>query len=84
MCIRDSTRVTVGECGGGEGPSMSEFPTDWEGELAAEVAPIWMSRQYMSGALLDVEELIRILDNVLSCGATASIPHVSVVPRPPA
>jgi NAD(P)-dependent dehydrogenase (short-subunit alcohol dehydrogenase family) len=77
------TRVTVGECGGGEGPSMSEFPTDWEGELAAEVAPIWMARQYMSGALLDVEELIRVLDNVLRCGATASIPHVSVIPRPP-
>ena len=78
------TRVTVGECGGGEGPSMSEFPTDWSGELAAEVAPIWMARQYMSGALLDVEELVRVLDNVLRCGATASIPHVSVIPRPPA
>ncbi len=78
------TRVTVGECGGGEGPSMSEFPSTWDGELAAEVAPTWMARQYMSGALMDVEELIRVLDNVLRCGASASIPHVAVVPRPPA
>ena len=78
------TRVTVGECGGGEGPSMSEFPDRrGTGDLAAEVAPIWMARQYMSGALLDVEELIRVLDNVLRCGATASIPSVMITPRRP-
>jgi NAD(P)-dependent dehydrogenase (short-subunit alcohol dehydrogenase family) len=76
------TRVTVGECGGGEGHSMSEFPTEWDGELAAEVAPLWMSRNYMSGALIDVEELISTIHHVLALGASACIPTVAIVPRP--
>ena len=75
------TRITVGECGGGEGASGSEFPTEWDGDLAIEVAPIWMERNYMSGSLLDVEELISVVDRVLSCGATAVIPSVAVIPR---
>jgi len=78
------TRMTVGECAGGEGPSMSEFSAAWDGELAGEMLPIWMGRQYMSGSLLDVEELVRVLDNVLRCGATASIPSITIVPRTPA
>jgi hypothetical protein len=35
----------------------------------------------VSGALLDVEELARVVDTVLRCGATAVIPSVTVVPR---
>jgi NAD(P)-dependent dehydrogenase (short-subunit alcohol dehydrogenase family) len=76
------TRITVGECGGGDGKSTSEFPTEWDGDLAVEVAPIWLERSYMTGALLDVEELIGVVDRVLSCGATAVIPSVAVIPRP--
>ena len=75
------TRMTVGECTGGEGPSMTEFSAGWDGELAAEMASIWMTRQYMSGSLLDVEELVRVVDSVLRCGATASIPSITLVPR---
>jgi NAD(P)-dependent dehydrogenase (short-subunit alcohol dehydrogenase family) len=78
------TQVTVGECGGGEGDAGVEFNSHWDHELIGEVAPIWINRQYMAGALLEVEELVRVLDNVLRCGASASIPHVAVVPRPPA
>ncbi len=77
------TRITVGECGGGEGASGSEFPTEWDGDLAIEVAPVWMERNYMSGNLLDVEELISVVDRVLSCGASAVIPSVAVIPRVP-
>jgi NAD(P)-dependent dehydrogenase (short-subunit alcohol dehydrogenase family) len=77
------TRVTVGECAGGDGASMSEFPTEWDGELATEVAPIWVNRGYMCGALLDVEELISVVAAVLRCGSSASVPTVAIVPRPP-
>jgi len=77
------TRVTVGECGGGEGDSMSQFPTGWDQDLAAEVAPVWMARQYMSGALMDVEELVKVVDAVLRCGPSAIVPSVAVLPRPP-
>jgi NAD(P)-dependent dehydrogenase (short-subunit alcohol dehydrogenase family) len=78
------TRVTVGDCAGGEGPSATEFNADWDEELAAEVFPVWLARNYLSGALLDVDELVRVIDSVLRCGAGATIPTVAVVPRPPA
>ena len=52
-------------------------------ELAAELFPVWLARNYLSGALLDVDELVRVIDNVLRCGASATIPTVAVVPRPP-
>jgi NAD(P)-dependent dehydrogenase (short-subunit alcohol dehydrogenase family) len=75
------TRVTVGECAGGEGDSMTEFAGGWDGDLALEVGPIWMARQYMDGSLLDVDELVRILDGVLRCGPSACIPSVEVIPQ---
>jgi len=75
------TRVTVGECAGGEGDSMTGFNADWDDSLVGAVAPIWLTREYMTGELLDVSELISVLDTVLRCGASASIPSVSVVPR---
>jgi len=78
------TRVTVGDCAGGEGDKMTQFATGWDIELMMEFHPLWMARHYMSGALLDVEELVRIVDTVLRCGASASIPSVAVIPRPPA
>jgi hypothetical protein len=46
--------------------------------------PIWMERKFMTGALMEVDELIRVVDTVLRCGASAYIPSVAVVPRPQA
>jgi hypothetical protein len=78
------TRVVVGECVGGEGDGVTQFSNGWDPELAAEVAPVWVTRNYMSGGLLDVGELVRAVEAVLRCGSSASIPSISVVPRPPA
>jgi NAD(P)-dependent dehydrogenase (short-subunit alcohol dehydrogenase family) len=78
------TRVVVGDCTGGEGHSMVEFAKGWDFALAAELLQTWRSRSYMSGSFLDVEELVRVVDAVLRCGASASIPSVTVTPRPPA
>jgi NAD(P)-dependent dehydrogenase (short-subunit alcohol dehydrogenase family) len=78
------TRVIVGDCAGGEGPSRTEFAAAWNLDLAAELAPVWVERNLINGSLLDVEELVRVIDTVLRCGARASIHSVSVVPRPPA
>jgi NAD(P)-dependent dehydrogenase (short-subunit alcohol dehydrogenase family) len=77
------TRVTVGDCPGGEGDSMTEFNAGWDNELMAEVAPIWMERHYLSGSLMEVEELVRAVDTVLRCGPSAHIPSLAVIPRPP-
>jgi NAD(P)-dependent dehydrogenase (short-subunit alcohol dehydrogenase family) len=78
------TRVTVGDCAGGEGASATEFNAEWDEELAAELFPVWLDRNFLSGALLDVDELVRVIDSVLRCGPGATIPTVAVVPRPPA
>jgi NAD(P)-dependent dehydrogenase (short-subunit alcohol dehydrogenase family) len=75
------TRVVVGECGGGEGESRTEFSSGWDRDLVAEVTPTWFARNYMSGLLMDVQELLRVMDAVLRLGATASIPSVTVMPR---
>lgn len=75
------TRLVVGDCAGGEGDAMTGFAEDWDGELAAEVAPLWMSRNYMAGALMEVERLVAMVHAVLREGATLSVPSVTVAPR---
>jgi NAD(P)-dependent dehydrogenase (short-subunit alcohol dehydrogenase family) len=77
------TRVTVGDCPGGEGPGMTEFASGWDQELAAEVMPTWFERNLMNGGLIDVEELVKVVDTVLRCGATGSITSVTLTPRAP-
>ena len=77
------TRVIVGDCAGGEGPSGTEFANNWDWDLAAQLHPIWTERNLISGSLIDVAELVQAVDNVLRCGASAYIPSIAVVPRPP-
>jgi NAD(P)-dependent dehydrogenase (short-subunit alcohol dehydrogenase family) len=76
------TRVVVGDCAGGEGDAQTQFATGWDMDLAAELFPIWSARNYLAGALIDVDELVGVIDGVLRGGATLSIPSVTVAPRP--
>jgi NADP-dependent 3-hydroxy acid dehydrogenase YdfG len=76
------TRLTVGDCGGGEGDSRTGFADGWDPQLAAELAPVWMARSYLSGSLIDVEHLVAVVESVLRGGATLSMPSVTVAPRP--
>jgi NAD(P)-dependent dehydrogenase (short-subunit alcohol dehydrogenase family) len=78
------TRVTVGDCAGGEGDSMTEFNAGWDPDLAVEMGTIWMTRQYLAGSLMEVDELVNVLDGILRCGPSANIPFVAVTPRLPA
>ena len=32
---------------------------------------------------MEVDELVRVVDTVLRCGASAYVPQVAVTPRPP-
>jgi NAD(P)-dependent dehydrogenase (short-subunit alcohol dehydrogenase family) len=75
------TRVVVGDCGGGEGDAQSQFPLEWDMDLAMELYPVWSARNYLSGSLIDVEHLINVVDGVLRGGSTLSIPSVTVAPR---
>jgi NAD(P)-dependent dehydrogenase (short-subunit alcohol dehydrogenase family) len=77
------TRVVVGDCAGGEGDSMTEFPMQWDPELAMELHPTWLARGYMNGSLIDVDHLVTVVDAVLRGGATLSIPSITLAPRPP-
>lgn len=76
------TRVIVGDSAGGEGASQSEFITGWDMNLANDFLSIWVARNYVSGSLIEVDELVRVIDTVLRCGPSASIPSVTVAPRP--
>ena len=77
------TRVVVGDCAGGEGDSQSQFATGWDPQLAAELSQVWVARGCITGSLLPVDELVRVVDAVLRCGAETSVPSVIVAPRPP-
>jgi NAD(P)-dependent dehydrogenase (short-subunit alcohol dehydrogenase family) len=77
------TRLVVGDCAGGEGDSMTGFANDWDTELAAELGMVWVTRGYLTGSLIDVEELVSAVDAVLRSGGTLSMPSVTVAPRPP-
>jgi NAD(P)-dependent dehydrogenase (short-subunit alcohol dehydrogenase family) len=76
------TRLVVGECAGGEGDSMSGFADGWDPELAMELAPVWMQRNLMRSALIEVEELVDVVDRVLRSGSSLSLPSVTVAARP--
>jgi NAD(P)-dependent dehydrogenase (short-subunit alcohol dehydrogenase family) len=78
------TRVVVGDCPGGEGDAMTGFASNWDMELAMEMHPLWMSRGYMNGGLMDAEALVSMADTVLRSHPTASVPYVAVTPRAPA
>jgi NAD(P)-dependent dehydrogenase (short-subunit alcohol dehydrogenase family) len=75
------TRLVVGDCAGGEGDSQTEFTKGWDPELAAELAPGWVDRGYISGSLIAVDELISVVDAVLRGGPSLSLPSVTVAPR---
>jgi NAD(P)-dependent dehydrogenase (short-subunit alcohol dehydrogenase family) len=77
------TRIVVGDCAGGDGDSMTQFASDWDWDLAAELHPIWAARNYLAGSLLDVDVLVQIVHQIVHTGAAANIPTVVVAPRPP-
>ena len=75
------TRLVVGECGGGIGDAETEFAAGWDRALAAEVVPTWLTRNYMTGALMDVRQLVDMVEQITACDPSMSMPSVSVAPR---
>jgi NAD(P)-dependent dehydrogenase (short-subunit alcohol dehydrogenase family) len=76
------TRVVVGDCVGGDGDAQTQFASGWDMDLAAELFPVWTARNYLSGAFIDVDHLVAVVDAVLRGGASLSIPSITVAPRP--
>jgi len=75
------TQVIVGDCFGGEGDSATEFASGWNMEVFQDLYQLWEAGQLLSGAFIDVEELVHMIDAVVRCGSTATIPTVAVIPR---
>ena len=77
------TRLVVGDAGGGTGESQTGFTAEWDAKLGAELGPIWFQRGLLSGALIEIDDLVGVIHAILCTGATASLPSVTVTPRVP-
>lgn len=77
------TRLVVGDCAGGDGDSAIEFTAGWDHDLATDVVTRWYEQGYVSGSLLDVDELVSVIEAVATLGKSAVVPTMAVVPRVP-
>lgn len=77
------TRLVVGDCAGGEGPSMTEMGAGWDPALAGEFGMLWYSKGLVTGTLMPVEQLIQAVDGLVRLGTGTSVPSLIVTPRPP-
>jgi NAD(P)-dependent dehydrogenase (short-subunit alcohol dehydrogenase family) len=77
------TRLTIGDCAGGEGDAMTQFSAGWDEALSAEILPGWFEKGLIAGSFLDIDDLTRVLHGILRAGASASVPIAVVTPRPP-
>lgn len=76
------TQFVVGECAGGPGESQSEFNVGWDREVAGRFYPQWYAKGYITGALVEVDELITVMNTVVCGGRTMAMPTVIVASRP--
>ncbi len=76
------TRVTIGECGGGQGDGQSHFNEGWDGDTTMAMAPKWFERGFMSGALMDIEHLVDMFHNLINMGSSMQVPSITLIPRP--
>lgn len=77
------TRIVVGDCGGGEGHSKTEFIVDVDSQLFGTAITDWMGRGYVSGHMIDVDELVNAVEGVVRIGASAVVPSLTILPRHP-
>lgn len=75
------TCLTVGECAGGAGDSMTQFADGWDRDLAMELVPGWVEKGYMTGAMMDVTKLVETVDHILRSDSSVTMPNVTVTPR---
>lgn len=75
------TRVTVGDCAGGEGAAATEFTAGWDPADATDLMTSWFEQGYISGSLIDVEELVRTVAFAIDAGPSAVIPTIAILPR---
>jgi NAD(P)-dependent dehydrogenase (short-subunit alcohol dehydrogenase family) len=75
------TRLTIGDCIGGEGHSTTELMAAAAPEMLEQAVVEWGSRKYITGDFIDVDHLTEVVDSVLRFGKSAVLPHVTVIAR---
>jgi NAD(P)-dependent dehydrogenase (short-subunit alcohol dehydrogenase family) len=75
------TRLAVGDCAGGDGPSGSEFVSHVDPVVAAEAINEWLRLGYMTGNLIGPDDLVDAVDAVLCC--PSNIPTLTLAPTKP-
>jgi NAD(P)-dependent dehydrogenase (short-subunit alcohol dehydrogenase family) len=75
------TRVVIGECAGGEGEAMTEFANSWDPEIAGDFVMGWVTKGYMTGALVDVQNVVHMVDTVVRSDPSLCVRSVTVAPR---
>jgi NAD(P)-dependent dehydrogenase (short-subunit alcohol dehydrogenase family) len=80
------TRCIVGDCFGGEGDSMTQFPmaSEWDMDLLAELHPVWEAKGLLAGCFIDSGDLVAAVDAVLRSGKSIGTTSITLAPRPPA
>jgi NAD(P)-dependent dehydrogenase (short-subunit alcohol dehydrogenase family) len=76
------TRLAVGDCGGGEGDSRTEFNKAWDPQALEDAIHYWMDNGYMQGGLVEPDHLVEAVHSVLRCGNSSFIPYLTLAPRP--
>jgi NAD(P)-dependent dehydrogenase (short-subunit alcohol dehydrogenase family) len=77
------TRLLVGDSAGGTGDSATEFSRDWDTELFTRLAADWFARGYVTGALLDPDPLVELVEAIIRAPSTVTMQSVTVTPRAP-
>ncbi len=76
------TRVTIGECPGGEGDNQTQFNAGWDMSLVGEFAGEWIGRGYMNMAFIDIVHLVDVFYTLVHAGASVQVPSITIIPRP--
>lgn len=75
------TNIIVGDCAGGEGDSAIGFADDWDTDGMEDLMASWFTRNYMTGNLMDVSNLVNAVATVLDGDASVCHRSVTVTPR---
>ncbi|WP_436790190.1 SDR family oxidoreductase [Yinghuangia sp. YIM S10712] len=78
------TRLTIGDCLGGEGDSATGIADNADPEVFGRAITEWARLGYVTGNFVDVAHIVDAVSSVLRFGRTSSIPSMTVIPRIPA
>jgi NAD(P)-dependent dehydrogenase (short-subunit alcohol dehydrogenase family) len=75
------TRLTIGDCIGGDGHSTTELMNGASPEVLMQAITEWGALRYITGDFIDVDHLTEVVGTVVAAGKSAVLPHVTVIAR---